>query len=83
MKAVESRIIVRVDKDALKTKIGNFEIKEGTDDYEKAEVISVGPKVENVEEGNFVFIYKGAGKVFKIDEQEYRTVALNEIIVVL
>lgn len=83
MKAVESRIIVRVDKDALKTKIGNFEIKEGADDYEKAEVIAVGPKVENIEEGNFVFIYKGAGKVFKIDGQEYRTVALNEIIVVL
>ena len=83
MKAVESRVIVKVDKEALKTKIGSFEISEGVDDYEKAEVIAVGPKAENINSGDLVYIYKGAGKAFKVEKEEYRTVALNEIIVVL
>ena len=83
MKVVESRVIVKVDKEALKQKIGNFEISEGVNDYEKAEVVAVGPKVENITPGEHVYIYKGAGKAFKIDDVEYRTITLNEIIVIL
>lgn len=83
MKAVDSRVIIKVNKDTLKTKIGNFEIPEGAEDYEKAEVVAVGPKVENIQAGETVYVYKGSGKAFKVDDVEYRSIALNEVIAVL
>ena len=55
MKAIESRVLVRVLGGGPTEKIGNFELPSDPSGLEKAEVISVGAKVEEVKEGDQVY----------------------------
>ncbi len=83
MKAIESRILVRVLKGGPTEKIGNFELPSDPSGIEKAEVLSVGSKVEEVHEGDQIYIYQGAGKEFVQDGKKYRVISSSEVIVVL
>jgi co-chaperonin GroES (HSP10) len=83
MKAVDSRVLVEVLKGGPTEKIGTFELPTDPSGIEKGKVISVGSKVVDVQEGDEVYMYQGAGKEFIQDGKKYRVVSLNEIIVVL
>lgn len=83
MKAIESRILLQVLKGGPTEKIGSFELPSDPNGLEKAKVISVGAKVEEVKAGDEVYIYQGAGKEFVKDGEKYRVVSSSEIIVVL
>lgn len=83
MKAVESRVLVEVLKGGPTEKIGSFELPSDPNGIEKGKVISVGSKVVDVNEGDEVYMYQGAGKEFIQDGKKYRVITLSEIIVVL
>lgn len=83
MKAIESRVLVRVLGGGPTEKIGVFELPSDPNGLEKAEVISVGAKVEEVKAGDEVYIYQGAGKEFVQDGKKYRVISSSEILVVL
>lgn len=85
MKAVDNRVIIKVTKnEGAVTKIGNFEIPEDSKEYETAEVIAVGPNVgDGINVGDKAYIYTGAGKKFRIEGVEYRSISLSEIIVII
>lgn len=83
MKVLDSKIIVQVKNDEACTKIGDFVIPEGTNDYDTAEVIAVGPDAKGIVPGDTVYVYKNAGREFKVDEIKYKTITSSEVIVVL
>lgn len=85
MKVLDTRVIVQLIKDEEAcTKIGDFVLpEENLAEYDKAKVIEVGPKVEDVAKGDTVYIYRGCGKEFKVDGIKYKTISSGEIIVVL
>ena len=85
MKAVDNRVIVKIIKknEEAITKIGNIEIPDNANEYETAEIVSVGPNVPGIEVGEKAYIYTGSGKKFRVKGEEYRTISLSEIIVIL
>ena len=87
MKVLKDRVLVSVieNTEMKKTKSGLVlpsEVLENGD-LDRATVINVGPGVDGLEEGNEVYLYKGAGKEFKINGEKYRTISPADIIVVL
>ena len=87
MKVLKDRVLVSIieTETMKKTKSGLTIPVDYLDngDLEKAIVINVGKGVEDLEEGDEVFLYKGAGKEFKIDGEKFRTVTIADIVVVL
>ena len=84
MKAVDSRVIVPIDKSGTEVqKIGCLEIPIGSDEYEVGKVISVGPKAEGINEGDTVYVYPNAGKIFHHGGQEFKVISTSEIIVII
>ena len=85
MKLILEKLLVIVYKTTISTQnIGGFVYTAGEGvDYEVAHVIGVGEKVDSVKSGDTIYIYKGSGKMFNHEEKEYRTITLNEIIVVI
>lgn len=86
LKVIGEKVLVRVDKSCTCTqKIGGLEIPVGpaAGEFEIAHVIGVGEKVESVKEGDTMYIYFGAGKKFLHENEEYRVITLNEIIVII
>lgn len=83
MKVLDSRIIVQVKHDEACTKIGDFVIPEGTNEYDTAEVIAVGPETKGCVPGDTVYVYRNAGREFKVDDITYKTITSSEVIVVL
>ncbi len=87
MKVLKDRVLVSIieTETMKKTKSGLTIPVDYLDngDLEKAIVVNVGKGVEDLEEGDEVFLYKGAGKEFKIDGEKFRTVTIADIVVVL
>lgn len=85
MKAVNSSILVQdIKGESCVQKIGEFTIPENNNEYLKVKVLSVGEKVEaNIKEGDTLFVYNNAGKVFTHELTEYRLINISEVIVVL
>ena len=87
MKVLKDRVLVSViETEATKKTKSGLSIPVSyldNGDLEKAIVIYVGNGVEDLEKGDEVFLYKGAGKEFKIDGEKYRTVTVSDIVVVL
>ncbi len=85
MKVIGEKVLVVVDKPSTTTRsIGGFTYTAGVGvDYEVAHVIGVGEKVDSIKEGDTLYIYMGSGKKFTHEEKEYRTLTLNEIIVII
>ena len=76
--------MLQVEK-ACTQKIGEIEINVGVGEFERATVIAVGPdiKEEVLKAGDVVYIYPGAGKKIKHEDNEYRVVTTSEVIVIL
>ena len=87
MKVLKDRVLISVTKESeMKKTESGLMLPENVlenGDLEEGVVINVGPGVEGVEEGDRVYIYRGAGKEFKIEGEIYRTVSSAEIVVVL
>lgn len=83
MKVLDSRVLLKINSKGLVEKINGFEVPVGSGEYEVADVVSVGPKAENIVPGDKVYIYPGSGKQFTKDGEKYRVVSSSEIIVVL
>lgn len=85
MKVIGEKVLVAVDKPTASTQnVAGFTYVAGAGiDYEIAHVIGVGEKVESLKEGDTIYIYMGSGKKFNHDGAEYRTITLNEVIVVI
>lgn len=84
MKAVDNRVVIKIQKsEGAVTKIGNIEIPDNANEYETAEIVSVGPNVQGIEVGEKAYVYTGSGKKFRYNGEEYRTISLSEIIVIL
>lgn len=84
MKVLDGRVLLKIQEmEEPITKIGAMVIKDQPKEYEKAVVLEVGSKVEDLDPEDEVLIYPGAGKSFKYDGEEYRVVSSSEIIVVL
>lgn len=87
MKVLKDRVLVSVQEtETMKKTASGLTIPVDYLDngnLEKATVINVGRGVEDLEEGDEVFLYKGAGKEFKIDGEKFRTVTIADIVVVL
>ena len=87
MKVLKDRVLVSVKETETmkKTKSGLTVPVTAMDngDLERAVVINVGKGVEDLEEGDEVFLYKGAGKEFKVEGEKFRTITIADIVVVL
>ncbi len=87
LKVIGEKVLIKVEKNTEQCtqKIGTLSIPVGpsAQEYEIAEVIGVGDKVENVKPGEKMYIYFGSGKKFVHSGEEYRVITLNEIIVIL
>lgn len=84
MKVLDGKVLLKIQKmEEAEIKIGDIVIKDQPKEYEKALVIEVGSKVEDLDPDDEVLIYPGAGKSFKYKGEEYRVVSSSEIIVVL
>ena len=84
MKVIDSKILVQVQKgETATTKINGISIPVGIGEYDKAIVLSVGPRVEGIKEGDILFIYPGAGKEFTHEGNQYKVITTSEVIVVL
>lgn len=88
MKVLKDRILVSVQEKEEKTIVTEFGLTVpaevmNEDGTEKVTVVKVGSNVEDVEEGEEAYMYKGAGKEITIDGTKYRVISPSEIIVVL
>lgn len=84
MKVLDGRVLLKIlESKGPEVKIGDMVIKDSTLEYERAEVLEVGSKVEDLFPEEEVLIYPKAGKSFKFEGEEYRIVSSAEIIVVL
>ena len=87
IRVIGEKVLIKVVKneEQCTQKIGSISIPVGPNagEYEIAEVIGVGDKVEAVKIGEKMYIYFGAGKKFVHESEEYRVITLNEIIAIL
>jgi co-chaperonin GroES (HSP10) len=85
MEVLESKLLIKPKRgDEAVEKIGKFEVPVGAGEYEVAEVISIGPKVEGgIKVGDTVYYYPNAGKELTISGQKYRVITSSEVLVVL
>jgi co-chaperonin GroES (HSP10) len=84
MKAVDNRVLIKSKKlENATVKIGNFEIPADANEYEIAEIVSVGPDVKGIEAGDTAYIYIGSGHQFHHEGEEYRVISTSEILVIL
>jgi len=86
LKAVDSKIIVKVDDSAAVEKIGNITIPADNNNISVAEVISVGSKVKaagEVNPGDKIYIYKGSGTAFNHDFEKYCVILISDVISVV
>ncbi len=87
MKVLKDRVLISIDEaeTAMKKTASGLTIPTSSlenGDLEKATVIEIGAGVENLEKGEKLFIYKGAGKEFTLDGTKYRVVSPADIVVV-
>ena len=87
MKVIGEKVLIQVEKqpDVCTQKVGGLTIPVGPSagEYEVAEVIQVGEKVESVSVGDKIYLYYGSGKKFIHEGKEYRVITLSEIIVII
>jgi len=84
MKAINYYIIIEKIKEAPK-KVGGIELSEKQDSdvrYLKAKVISVGDKIEGIEEGCIIRYDKHAGHGIEWDEKLYYVITVGDVVIV-
>ena len=87
MKVIGNKILLRVKKaDELIEKVGGFQVPVGAGEFEVGVVLNVGSELKEkgeISENDTIYLYKGAGKEFTHENQKYRVITPNEVIVVL
>lgn len=84
MKAVDNRVLIKTKKvEEATIKLGVFEIPADANEYDIAEIISVGPNVTGIKEGDTAYVYIGSGHKFHHEGEEYRVISTSEILVIL
>lgn len=86
MKAIDCKILVTKEdqQDAkLTEKLGGFEVPAGAGEYETYRVVSVGPKVEDLKEGDLLATYIKPGHELTVEGTTYRVISVADILVVL
>ena len=84
MQAVNYFIVIRKIKEAPK-KVGGLELTEDQNKdvrYLKAEVISVGDKVQGVEPGNIIRYDKHAGHGIEWNDELYHVINLGDVVII-
>lgn len=85
MKVVDTKILVEEEKiqdPVLKEKLGGIEVPVGEGQFDTFKVISVGDKVDGINEGDIVFTYPGAGHKFNYEGHKYNVVTISDILVI-
>lgn len=84
MQAINYYIVIRKIKEAPK-KVGGLELTEDQNQevrYLKAEVVSVGDKVEGIVPGNIIRYDKHAGHGIEWQEELYHVISLSDVVIV-
>jgi|TARA_R100000030_G_scaffold100458_2_gene93563 co-chaperonin GroES (HSP10) len=84
MQAINYFIVIRKIKEAPK-KVGGLELTEDQNKdirYLKAEVVSVGDKVQGIEPGNIIRYDKHAGHGIEWQDEFYHVITLGDIVIV-
>ena len=84
MQAINYFIVIRKIKEAPK-KVGGLELTEDQNKdvrYLKAEVVSVGDKVQGIEPGNIIRYDKHAGHGIEWQEELYHVINLGDVVIV-
>jgi len=84
MKAINYFIVIRKIKEAPK-KVGGLELTEDQNKdvrYLKAEVVTVGDKVEGIEPGNIIRYDKHAGHGIEWNDELYHVINLGDVVIV-
>ena len=85
MKAIDSKILVKKEDQQdtkLTEKLSGFEVPAGAGEYETYRIISVGPKVEDLKEGDLVATYMKPGHELTYEGTTYRVISVADILVV-
>jgi co-chaperonin GroES (HSP10) len=84
MKAINYFIVIRKIKEAPK-KVGGLELTEDQNKdvrYLKAEVVTVGDKVQGIEPGNIIRYDKHAGHGIEWNDELYHVINLGDVVIV-
>ncbi|MDA7618936.1 hypothetical protein N8618_00550 [bacterium] len=84
MQAINYFIVIRKIKEAPK-KVGGLELTEDQNKdvrYLKAEVVSVGDKVQGVEPGNIIRYDRHAGHGIEWNDEFYHVINLGDVVIV-
>ena len=84
MKAINYFIVIRKIKEAPK-KVGGLELTEDQNKdvrYLKAEVVSVGDRVEGIKTGNTIRYDKHAGHGIEWNDELYHVINLGDVVIV-
>ena len=84
MQAINYFIVIRKVKEAPK-KVGGLELTEDQNKdvrYLKAEVVSVGDKVQGIESGNIIRYDKHAGHGIEWQDELYHVINLGDVVIV-
>ena len=84
MKAINYFIVIRKIKEAPK-KVGGLELTEDQNKdvrYLKAEVVSVGDKIEGIKTGDVIRYDKHAGHGIEWNDELYHVISLGDIVIV-
>jgi co-chaperonin GroES (HSP10) len=84
MKAINYFIVIRKIKEAPK-KVGGLELTEDQNKdvrYLKAEVVTVGDKVEGIEPGNIIRYDRHAGHGIEWNDELYHVINLGDVVIV-
>lgn len=84
MQAINYFIVIRKIKEAPK-KVGGLELTEDQNKdvrYLKAEVVSVGDKVQGIEPGNIIRYDKHAGHGIEWQDELYHVINLGDVVIV-
>ena len=84
MQAINYFIVISKIKEAPK-KVGGLELTEDQNKdvrYLKAEVVSVGDKVQGIEPGNIILYDKHAGHGIEWQDELYHVINLGDVVIV-
>ena len=84
MKAINYFIVIRKIKEAPK-KVGGLELTEDQNKdvrYLKAEVVTVGDKVQGIEPGNIIRYDRHAGHGIEWNDELYHVINLGDVVIV-
>jgi len=80
LKPKNDRVLISPDKTPDKTEAGIIIPESAKDRPNQATVLSVGPKVENIKEGERILFGKYAGTTFHLDDESFLLIREQDVI---